>query len=1124
MYPRVESWIDQVQLEHEMQALWDREGVFRRLQAQNEAGEPWSFLDGPITANNPMGVHHAWGRSLKDLYNRYHAMNGRKLRYQNGFDCQGLWVEVEVEKELGFQSKRDIAEFGLDRFVRACKERVLTFAARQTQQSIRLGFWMDWDDPAMLLQLRDAMRAEAPEVSVRGTNGRTVTGSPEAVVGKLGTAEMGGSYFTFSTENNYTIWSFLSRCHREGHLRRGNDVMPWCCRCGTGLSQMEVAEGRKIVEHVSTYVRFPLKGRDREALLVWTTTPWTLSSNVAAAVNPELDYLRVRHQGWTLYVSRGAFERARERSLEAGSDKKQFKLPSVEKLLKGVGEVEVLGTVKGAELVGLAYEGPYDHLAAARAARPSPVDGALRSAVDCHRVLAWADVSDGEGTGIVHIAPGCGAEDAGLARVENVVAIAPLTETGEYVDGFGDLSGRHVLSVTDDIVNDLKARGVLVVRERYPHVYPHCWRCKHELVFRLVDEWFIDMGWRGRIQALVPQIRWIPGEGEAREADWLRNMGDWMISKKRFWGLALPIWVCRDCNGFDVIGGEAELKARAVQGWDAFAGHAPHRPFIDGVKVACPHCKGTMDRVPDVGNPWLDAGIVPYSTLGYGSDRAHWETWFPAELVLECFPGQFRNWFYALLAMSAMMEGKPPFRTLLGHGLVRDEKGDEMHKSKGNAIWFDDAAEEYGADSMRWLYARQDPVLNLNFGPGPLREVRGGFLNQLWNTHAFFVNYARIAGYAPDAAPLPFAERPDFDRWILTELHDTVAAVRAAVERFEHHVAARAIEAFVETLSNWYLRHNRRRFRADGEAARSAFETLGRCLGDVVRLVAPILPFTAEKLYQNLERGAVAGAPVSVHLTRFPAADAAARDPELADAMRAVVRFTSLALAARKAAGFALRQPLQTLEIGAASEAERAALARFSAMLEEELNVKSLVLLPPGAPSPLGWVVKPDFKALGPKVGDRMGEVVKAVGVHQAALVAELRKGDTAALPGFDEPFRRADFLVQVVQPEGRSAAEDRGAWCAVSTTLTRELEIEGLMRDLLRRLMAMRKEQGLEISDRVTLRWDSDHADVVELFEVWGGAVANDLQADALGREPGLDAPVVDLAGRSVRVRMAPA
>ncbi len=1124
MYPRVESWIDWIQLEHEMMDLWAKEDVFSRLRAQNADGKPWSFLDGPITANNPMGVHHAWGRSLKDLYNRYWAMNGRKLRYQNGFDCQGLWVEVEVEKEFGFKSKRDIAEFGLDTFVRACKERVLTYAARQTQQSIRLGYWMEWDDPATLLKLRDAMHEGAQEVTVTATNGKVVTGAPEALIGKLGTAEMGGSYFTFSTENNYTIWSFLAKCHREGHLRRGNDVMPWCCRCGTGLSQMEVAEGRKIVEHVSTYVRFPLKGRDKEALLVWTTTPWTLSSNVAAAVNPELDYLQVRHQGWTLYVSKGAFERPRERNLEAGSDKKSFKLPSVEKLLKGVGDVEVVGTVKGAELVGLAYEGPYDHFAAAALARVSAGDGVLRTAIECHRVLAWDMVSDGEGTGIVHIAPGCGAEDAALAKVECVVAIAPLSEIGEYLEGFGELSGRHVLGVGEDVVNDLKARGVLVVRERYPHVYPHCWRCKEELVFRLVDEWFIDMGWRERIQALVPQITWIPGEGAAREMDWLRNMGDWMISKKRFWGLALPIWVCGGCKGFDVIGSEAELQARAISGWDTFSGHAPHRPFIDAVKIACPHCEGTMERVPDVGNPWLDAGIVPYSTLGYGTDRAHWEQWFPADVVLECFPGQFRNWFSALLSMSAMMEGRPPFRTLLGHGLVRDEKGEEMHKSKGNAIWFDDAAEQYGADTMRWLYAKQAPVTNLSFGPGPLRDARGGFLNQLWNTQAFFVNYARSASYVAAAAPLSFADRPDFDRWILTELYDTVSAVRGAIERFEHHLAARQIEAFVETLSNWYLRHNRKRFRVDGESSRSAFETLGRCLGDVVRLIAPMLPFTAEKLYQNLERNSVVGAPASVHLTRFPTADAALRDPELAEAMRAVVRYTGLALAARKAAGIALRQPLQTLEIGASTASERAALQRFSAMLEEELNVKALELKAVGTRSPLGWVVKPDFKSLGARVGDRMGEVVKAVSVHQEGLVAELRRGDTASLPGFDEAFRRSDFQVQVVQPDGRSAAEDRGGWCAVTTTLTRELEVEGLMRDLMRRLMGMRKEMGLEITDRVTLAWDSDHADVIELFATWGETLAVDVQADGLHQELGLATEPIDLAGRRVRLRLAPA
>jgi len=996
-YPRIESWVDQVTLEHEMLDFWSREGIFKRLIAQNADGEPWSFLDGPITANNPMGVHHAWGRTLKDMYCRYWAMNGRQLRYQNGFDCQGLWVEVEVEKELGFKTKRDIAAFGLDKFVRACKERVLTYAARQTSQSVRLGYWMDWDDPAMLLQLRDAMKAEAPEVTVTATNGRTLTGTPEAIVGKLGTPEMGGSYFTFSTENNYTIWTFLKKCHTQGHLQRGTDVMPWCCRCGTGLSQMEVAEGRKIVEHTSTYVRFPLRGREKEALLVWTTTPWTLSSNVAAAVNPELDYLKIKHLDWVLYVGKGAFENARDKSLDAAGQKKTFKLPKLSQLLKGIGELEVLGTLKGAELVGLAYDGPYDHLPAQQrpgGLTPAGGNGSAVSSAESHRVLAWDMVSETEGTGIVHIAPGCGAEDAELGRHEGLVAIAPLAETGEYLDGFGDLSGRHVLTVTDDVCADLKARGILVTKERYPHVYPHCWRCKEELVFRLVDEWFIDMGWRGRIQANVPKIRWIPGDGEAREMDWLRNMGDWMISKKRFWGLALPIWVCRDCKAFDVVGNEAELQARAVAGWETFAGHAPHRPWVDAIQLRCT-CGGTMDRVPDVGNPWLDAGIVPYSTVRYTSDPAYWEKWFPAELVLECFPGQFRNWFYALLAMSAMMEDRAPFKTLLGHGLVRDEKGEEMHKSKGNAIWFDEAAEQFGADTMRWLYSKQDPVQNLNFGPNVLREVRGGFLNQLWNTHAYFVNYARMEGYDPSKPAVPFAERPDFDRWILTELQDVVAACRESIETYAHDDAAHQIEAFVEQLSNWYLRNNRRRFRAEAADGLSAFQTLETCLRTVVRLLAPFLPFTAEKLYRNLEVSARDDSPPSVHLCAFPH-PTGERDVPLTAAMRTLVRFTTLSTAARDVAKLKLRQPLQKLTISASTEADRAALEQFQGMLRDELNVKELELLTPGTPSPVGLVVKPDFKALGPKVGDKMGLVTKAIAAETPRIAAELRKGAEA--------------------------------------------------------------------------------------------------------------------------------
>ncbi|MES2644151.1 MAG: class I tRNA ligase family protein [Myxococcota bacterium] len=1126
LYPRIESWVDLVKLEHEVLDFWGEHGVFDRLRAQNAGGEPWSFLDGPITANNPMGVHHAWGRTLKDLYCRYWAMNGRLLRHQNGFDCQGLWVEVEVEKELGFATKRDIAEFGIDKFVRACKERVLTFAARQTEQSVRLGYWMDWDDPKVLLELRDALQKGVPELTVTATSGREVTGSPEQIVSRLGTPELGGSYFTFSSENNYTIWAFLKKCHDEKHLYRGTDVMPWCSRCGTGLSQMEVAEGRKIVEHVAPFVRFPLRGREKEALLVWTTTPWTLTSNVAAAVNPTLDYVKVRHQGWILYLGKAAYEKARERNLEAASEKKTAKLPRLEQLLKGSGEVELLGTLKGSELVGLMYDGPFDHLPAQQipgGLTPAGGNGTTNRAVDCHRVLAWDMVTEGEGTGIVHIAPGCGAEDAELGRTEGLVALAPLSELGEYVPGFGEYSGRQVSTVSEDILADLKARGLLVNKERYPHVYPHCWRCKEELVFRLVEEWFIDMGWRERIQATVPKIEWIPADGEAREMDWLRNMGDWMISKKRFWGLALPIWVCRDCKAFDVVGSEAELKQRAIAGWDTFAGHTPHRPYVDAVQLRCA-CGGTMDRIPDVGNPWLDAGIVPYSTLSYTTDRDYWNRWFPAELVTECFPGQFRNWFYAMLSMSAMMEGRPPFKTLLGHGLVRDENGQEMHKSKGNAIWFDDAAEQFGADSMRWLYARQDPVQNLNFGPTLLRDVRGGFLNQLWNVQAFFVNYARLEGYVPERTGVPFAERPDFDRWILSELQDTIAACREAIESHTHQDAAKAIEAFVESLSNWYVRHNRRRFRRGAKDSRSAFETLEACLTTVVGLLAPILPFTAEKLYQNIVRGAHPDAPISVHLTPYPQVSTDARDPALTAEMRALVRITTLALSARESAKLKVRQPLQSLVVGPANAVEQGAVLRFAAMLREDLNVKSVEVREPKTASALNYVVKPDFKALGPKLGDRMGAVVRVIGTDTARILAELRRGAesvTVEVDGDPVALVRGDFLLQPVQPAGQSIAEDRGTWCALSTVITRDLELEGLMRDLLRRLQAMRKELGLEIVDRVALTWDSDNADLVEVMTTWGPTLREDVMADRLEREPGLEAPVIELGGQALRLRM---
>ncbi|MFC1707841.1 class I tRNA ligase family protein, partial [Planctomycetota bacterium] len=698
MYRPVEKFPDFPKLERRVLAHWEETSAFRRRCEMNRGKQKWSFLDGPITANNPMGVHHAWGRTLKDIYQRYHAMCGHDQRFQNGFDCQGLWVEVEVEKEHGFGSKQEIEAYGVARFVEECKERVRKYSAVQTEQSIRLGYWMDWDN----------------------------------------------SYFTMREENNYTIWSFLKKCHDRGYVYKGFDSMPWCGRCGVGLSQMELHEGYRWVEHLSVIVRFPLRDADHEALLVWTTTPWTLAANVAAAVHPEMDYVLVKQGDWTYYVGAENWEGKRrievDETIATGKRRRTVTLPTIQNHLKRHGSFETIGRLKGKELLGRCYDGPFDELTAAQepGGYPHPQhDLKDRTGVSCHRVIAWNEVTGTEGTGIVHIAPGCGREDYELSKEERLVALSPLDEAGHYQSAFDWLAGQNAHDVAEGIVKNLKEKGILLGTERYPHRYAHCWRCSTPIVYRLVDEWYISMDWREEITNTVPAVRWIPDYGERLELDWLRNMGDWMISKKRYWGLALPVWQCdrhRDpdpanrCEWFTVIGGRSELKAKATAGWEAFSGHTPHRPWIDEVKISCGACGGVASRIPDVGNPWLDAGIVPYSTMGYNEDRATWEEWFPADLVLECFPGQFRNWFYALLAMSTMMQedrwadrtsGRsqvvPPFRTLLGYALVRDEEGREMHKSLGNAIEFNTAAETIGAEIMRYIYASQTPTTNLNF-------------------------------------------------------------------------------------------------------------------------------------------------------------------------------------------------------------------------------------------------------------------------------------------------------------------------------------------------------------------------------------------------------------------------
>ncbi len=1109
MFQPVSAKPDLVAQEHDILAMWRDRGTFARLRAQNADGPRWSFLDGPITANNPMGVHHAWGRTYKDVFQRYHAMLGEAQRWQNGFDCQGLWVEVNVERDLGFTSKRDIEAYGIAEFVSLCKQRVLTYAARQTEQSIRLGMWMDWNDPEELRRLRDLL-ADDPSLpaTIHGAGG-PVHDSAEMLVGRLGMPDVGGSYFTFSNENNDLIWGFLAECHRRGWIYKGHDTMPWCARCGTGLSEMEMNEGYADREDPGLTVLFPLVERPGEALLVWTTTPWTLTSNVATAVGVGLTYVRVRQGNRILWLAKGTMKTALE------------------------GPFEVLEERQGAELVGWHYHGPYDDLPAVRSAFAA---GARDGLAYRHEVVAWDEVGEDEGTGIVHVAPGCGAEDFQLGRQLGLPVIAPLDESGIVVDGFGALTGRDVRDLAEPIVEHLKREGRFYRVEPYRHRYPHCWRCSTPLVFRLVDEWFISMGpvydrprseltraeidgsLRYQIMEVVDQIRWIPGFGYERELDWLINMRDWMISKKRYWGLALPIYDCSACGNFDVVGGRAELEARAIEGWETLEGHTPHRPFVDAVTIACSSCGAPVSRIADVGNPWLDAGIVPFSTLHFREDPDYWAQWYPADFITESFPGQFRNWFYSMLAMGTVLRREPPFKAIFGYALVFGEDGRPMHKSWGNAIDFDEAAERMGVDVMRWLFTTARPEENIRFGWHAADEARRRLL-LLWNVYAFFVTYARLAGWTPHdgiAVAMDGAGRwPVLDRWILSRAADLAETAGRELGDFDALEAMRAVDAFIEDLSTWYLRRSRDRMRAGAQPddREAAFATLHAVLVLLARTIAPLLPFVAEAIYQNLIVEIEPGLPDSVHLTRWPTAETTGfRDESLEASMAVVMRAVDLVRTLRAQAGLRTRQPIARLWLAlpGAEMVERDALL---SLVADEVNVKAIELI--GDESGL---VERRVKVLLPKVGKRLGARIPEVMAAARDGRFELQADGSVELVGIRlEPD---EVEIQASPMPGTAVAHDQGLVVVIDTELTPELIAEGDARELQRAVQDLRREAGLALDDRIDL-WVGPvsggvgrHLDAVAA-ETLGRLVAGDPPADALNRG------VVELDAGSVTIAL---
>ncbi|HSG72710.1 MAG TPA: DUF5915 domain-containing protein, partial [Planctomycetaceae bacterium] len=712
-------------------------------------------------------------------------------------------------------------------------------------------------------------------------------------------------------------------------------------------------------------------------------------------------------------------------------------------------------------------------------------------------------------------------------------------------------------STAEAVIASLKEKGLLVAHEEYPHIYPHCWRTGDELVFRLVDEWFINMDWRDEIKEVVKAIRWIPDsiQGQERELEWLTNMRDWMISKKRFWGLALPIWIDPENPAdFEVIGSLAELKERAVEGWDDFEGHTPHRPWIDKVKIKSQKTGAILSRVEDVGNPWLDAGIVPFSTLMYNSNHDEWEKWYPADLVTECFPGQFRNWFYAMLSMSTMMRydetksaaEKKPFKTLLGHRLVMNEEGQPMHKSDGTAIWFEEAAEQLGVDTMRWMYLAQNPASDLRFGTRhpddhvtldtpegprdktkegvptclvtskPSDEIRRQILIPLWNSYAFFVNYARLDEFDPSLPQVPLEKRGSGDPWILSNLQELIETAHREMQAFNVAGFCDATAHFIDDLSNWYIRRNRRRFWRSRDAADTdklaAYQTLYEVLVTLSKLLAPCIPFLSERIYQNLVRSEDYSAPESVHLCDYPQVDEAKVNREIGKAVATGQRVVRLGHKLREENNLRVRQPLSELRYACSDPKQREYIESLKEAILDELNVKHLTACE-NLDELVSYSYKPNLKTLGPKYGKLLGLLRQKLPEVDAALLDPLRRGEsvTIELDGNEIALEPDDVLVSTEQAADWAVGDDKGIQVALSTKLTPELEREGIARDFVRQVQQLRKDANLEIESRIIIYYHTDSKIIQAAIAEWDEYIRSETLADriVLSDPPGNVKPV---------------
>ncbi len=1024
VFTPLENQPDHDALERRILEWWDDNATFQKLREKNEGAEPFSFTDGPVTANKTLGVHTAWGRTLKDVIQRYQAARGKDLRYQNGFDCQGLWIEVGVEQDLGLNSKKEIEEYGLEEFARKCRDKVAWSVKELRRGSKRLGMWMDWDN----------------------------------------------DYLTFADNNIEYIWRFLATLHERGWLYLGERATEWCPRCGTSISQHEITGQSGVYQEKtdpSLFVRFPLVDRPGEGLVIWTTTPWTIPANVAAAVHPDHTYGKRPNGDWV------AVDR----------------FP----------EDELTDTKPGSELVGWKYRAPFEDLEAG-----ADVD---------HFVIPWDEVTMEQGTGIVHIAPGAGAEDFELGREHGLAVLAPVDGAGKFYPAYGWLAGMSTTEAKQPIIDALEEKGVLVEVDEYVHSYPHCWRCDTPLIFRVADDWYISVEEiRQPLKDANAEVAWTPPYMGKLMDDWLNNMGDWNISRRRYYGLPLPFYVC-DCGEMTVIGSKSELAEKATAGMDQL--EELRRPWIDRVTIRCDHCGNTeLTRIEEVGDVWLDAGIVPFSTLGWRNDEwvpggnatgaargltnadlpdhAYWEKWFPADWVSE-MREQVRLWFYSQLFMSVALEGVAPFRSVLGYEKMLAEDGREMHGSWGNLISAEEAFENMGADVMRWLYCGHPPDRNLLFGYEGAHEVRRRLLT-LWNSARFLIDYGNIEGFSPNYADLEAGlsdlELTTTDRWLLARAGQAIEETREAYDRLRTDEVITAFERYIDDLSNWYIRRSRRRFYDYDDAA---FRTLWVGVVTALRIISPVMPFLTEHLWSSLVTRPCQAAPESVHLAGWPDSPGETDERLLAE-MAAVRQVVEAGRRARMEANIKLRQPLRRIIVRGADLA-----SAHSEEIEEELRVKEVSF---DQETTVEVTVKPNFPVAGPRLGSKIKEVAAALAEGDYEDLDDGGVSVAGETLSADEVERTEKVVL-----EGWVVAHDGRVSVAIDPTLDDELIMEGRALELIRALNDQRKQEDLELTDRIVLRLPAEHADLVDAYH---DRIAGEVLATAIEVDETVDSPVL--------------